>query len=295
MALIASLRISCRRPALVSFPDSFRVCHRWVSSVPHDILDQIDRKKPLANSVNLYSRHFSVSTGEYNWPCTTKEDVHYGPGSNNPSFRLSQFVVDWATSMKPNKNVMYTKSSHRSKLPCVHVYPDNLKVTFKSSTLEEVEKFQSTWMFGNDQKLDFLTVEKLPKNTVHIYVCCHGARDQRCGVIGELVISGMRNYLAVPPTAALQELDIQVFGCSHIGGHKFAGNMVIYKPDWKQGIWYGRVLPEDIDNIMRETVVNGKIIGRHWRGGLPDGHWDPKEHMTTEEAEKRSIECACMS
>ena len=291
MALVASLRL-CPRPTLVSCSNSLRVCHRAVSSVPQAILDQLDQKKPLANSVNLYSRHFSVSTGEYNWPATIKEDV------NNPRFRLSQFVMDWARSMKPSKHVIYTKSSHRSKLPCVHVYPDNVKITFNSSTLEEVERFQSAWMFGNDQDLDFLTIEKLTKNTVHIYVCCHEARDQRCGVIGELLISGLREYVTAPPTdvaGSLQQLDIQVFGCSHIGGHKFAGNMVVYKPDWKQGIWYGRVLPEDIDNVMRETVINGKVIGRHWRGGLPDGSWDPKEHMTAEDAEERSIECACMS
>jgi len=292
MALVRNLRHSCPRSTLVSFSNTFNVSHRRVSSVPQDIIDHLDQKKPLANSVNLYSRHFSVSTGEYNWPATIKDDV------NGPSFRLSQFVVDWATSMKPNKNIIYTKSSHRSKLPCVHVYPDNVRVTFNSSTLEEVKKFQYAWMFGNDQKLDFLTVEKVPANAVHIYVCCHGARDHRCGVIGGLLISGMREYITAPPTdvaESLQQLDIQVFGCSHIGGHKFAGNMVLYKPDWKQGIWYGRVLPDDIDYIMRETVINGKIIGKHWRGGLPDGTWDPKEHMTAEDAEQRSIDCGCMS
>lgn len=252
------------------------------TSVPQDILDQLDQKKPLANSVNLYSRHFSVSTGEYNWPSTVKEDVHYGPNTKDPSYHLSQFVVDWAKVMKPNKNVMYTKSSHRSKLPCVHVYPDNVRITFNSSTLEQVGKFQSAWMFGDEQKLDFITVEKLPQNTVHIYVCTHGARDQRCGVVGHLLIARLQKYA----TNA-----IHVFGCSHIGGHKFAGNMVIYRPEWKQGVWYGRVLPDDIDNIVRETVINGKILGKHWRGGLPDGNWDPKLHMTAEQAE--NIDCAC--
>ena len=32
--------------------------------VPPDVLREIDQKKPLANSVNLYQRHFSVSSGE---------------------------------------------------------------------------------------------------------------------------------------------------------------------------------------------------------------------------------------
>ena len=299
MAFASSLCRPCTRQSVtpVAVQNSIRLYlynRSYSTSIPQDILDQLDHTKPLANSVNLYSRHFSVSTGEYNWPSTMREDLQYGPDSTNP-FRLSQFVVDWATAMKSNRKVVCTKSSHQSLLPCVHVYPDNVKITFNSSTLKDVEKFQSVWMFGSDEKLDFITVEPLAKNTVHIYVCCHRARDERCGIIGELLISKIREYVNAPPAEmGMNGLDIQVFGCSHVGGHKFAGNMVVYKPDWKQGIWYGRALPDDIDKIMRETVIDGKILAKHWRGGLPDGNWDPKEHITGEEAEKRAIECACM-
>src|SRR6266496_1744269 len=114
--------------------------------IPQVLLEQIDRKKPLANSINPYSRHFSVSTGFYNWPSTTKDDTLYGPRGDG-SFQLSQFVVDWAAALKPNKHIMYTKSSHISTSLCVHVYPDNLKVTFNSNTpsLDQVREFQSKW------------------------------------------------------------------------------------------------------------------------------------------------------
>jgi len=284
---LVNLRLTLRLRIVINGnpPNSLAVGLRSVSTfVPRDILDQLDQEKPLANSVNLYSRHFSVSTGEYNWPSTVKDDVHYGPASNHPSFHLSQFVVDWAKVMKPNKNVVYTKWSHRSTLPCVHVYPDNVRITFNSSTQDQVKKFQSAWIFGEEEQLDFVTVEKIPKNTVHIYVCTHGARDQRCGVIGRLLIERFKDY---------ETGTLQVFGCSHIGGHKFAGNMVIYRPEWKQGIWYGRVLPDDVEKIMQETVFNGKILGQHWRGGLPDGTWDPKQHMTAGDAEKIDANRCC--
>jgi hypothetical protein len=243
---------------------------------------------------------------------TLKEDIQYGLTAksiegNLPVFQLSQFVVDWATAMKPNKNVMYTKSSHVSQIPCVHVYPDNIKVTFRSESpgLDEIRKFQLQWMLSsNSPSLDFITVEHLPPETVHIYVCCHAARDQRCGVIGQLLISRMREYVKTPPddlAAALKSLDVSIFGCSHVGGHKFAGNMIIYRPDWKQGVWYGRVLPDDVDEIMRETVLSRKVLGKHWRGGLPRGDWNPKERISAEEAEKRALEwdsnanCACQN
>jgi hypothetical protein len=272
--------------------------------IPLKVLQQLDQKNPLANSVYDYSRHFSISTGEYNWPAAIKEDIHYGPSSRNiggkaSPFHLSQFVVDWATVLKPNRHVMFTKSSHISSHPCIHVYPDNIKVTFNSEfpSLDEIREFQSSWILSSSKEsLGFITVEELPRNTVHIYVCCHAARDQRCGVIGNLLISTMRDYLKTPPAdlaAPLGSMDIQIFGCSHMGGHKFAGNMVIYRPVWKQGIWYGRILPNNVDEIMRETVLDGKILGKHWRGGLPDGSWDPKEHISGGEAEKRAMKWRC--
>src|SRR5204863_5782537 len=104
-----------------------------------------------------------------------KDDTLYGPRGDG-SFQLSQFVVDWAAALKPNKHIMYTKSSHISTSPCVHVYPDNLKVTFNSNTpsLDQVREFQSKWTLSNEA-LDFITVEELSPETVHIYICCHAA------------------------------------------------------------------------------------------------------------------------
>ncbi|GJE84120.1 sucrase ferredoxin [Phanerochaete sordida] len=54
---------------------------------------------------------------------------------------------------------------------------------------------------------------------------------------------------------------------SHIGGHKFAGNVIIYKP---QGVsvWYGRVTPHHCEAIVRDTIVGGKVLPPLLRGGL---------------------------
>ena len=67
--------------------------------------------------------------------------------------------------------------------------------------------------------------------------------------------------------------------CSCIGGHAFAGNVVIYLPkNWKaedgerisplagKGIWYGRVEPRHVWGIMEETVKKGVIITELLRG-----------------------------
>lgn len=215
---------------------------------------------------------------------------------------MSRFVVDWTAALKPNKDILYTKSSHRSEFPCVHIYPDYVKIKFNSKIpkAEQVREFQSQWIdHETSRELHFMTVEELPKNSVHIYVCCHAARDERCGVIGGLLLSTLREYISSPPQDIaddLQHLDLQVFGSSHVGGHKYAGNMILYRPQWRQGVWYGRISPSNVDEIMRETVIGQKVLGKHWRGGLPGGNWDPKNGISAEDAERLSREwrdCAC--
>lgn len=46
------------------------------------------------------------------------------------------------------------------------------------------------------------------------------------------------------------------------------GPIVIIYPD---GIWYGKVTPEDVTEIVLNHVINGKIVERLL---LPDEAWD---------------------
>lgn len=62
---------------------------------------------------------------------------------------------------------------------------------------------------------------------------------------------------------------------SHIGGHKWAGNVIIYIPPSfsrnalaGRGIWYGRVGPEHVEGIVAKTMLEGKVIKELFRGGI---------------------------
>ena len=67
--------------------------------------------------------------------------------------------------------------------------------------------------------------------------------------------------------------------CSHIGGHAFAGNVIICIPrDFRpiknqdvsclagKSIWYGRVEPRHVEGIVTETLENGRVIQELLRG-----------------------------
>lgn len=122
-----------------------------------------------------------------------------------------------------------------------------------------------------------------------VLICGHMDRDKRCGIYGPILLEQFNKYLppTVNPTATL---------VSHVGGHRFAGNVIIYiPPDFLptlghfspssgnivnkeknpvphklggSGIWYGRVEPESVEQIVNETILGGRIIGNHFRGGI---------------------------
>lgn len=130
-----------------------------------------------------------------------------------------------------------------------------------------------------------------------ILICGHGGRDQRCGVMGPLLrnefrialvrsgfqVLGVRG-LAIPGSEGRRDQRNAIVGLiSHIGGHRFAGNVIVYLPPqysagdiqagrknrWAgKGIWYGRVEPKHVEGIVKETILNGRIIEELFRGGV---------------------------
>ncbi|PNS14415.1 Actin patches distal protein 1 [Sphaceloma murrayae] len=130
---------------------------------------------------------------------------------------------------------------------------------------------------------------------VLVLVCSHGGRDARCGVLGPVLIREFEGVLAREGVRVLTEaeaeaeaeaeekgeepgLTARVAGISHVGGHKFAGNVIVYLPRGMRGnglagkgVWYGRVEPGHVEGIVRETVLGGRVIRELFRGGVGPG------------------------
>lgn len=111
-----------------------------------------------------------------------------------------------------------------------------------------------------------------PIITPTILICGHGGRDVRCGILGPILQSAFRSELA------RRNISADVGLISHIGGHKYAGNVIIYVPPSMQenalrgsGIWYGRLGPESVEGVVEETLVKGRVIVELLRGGVVQG------------------------
>ncbi|KIW18181.1 hypothetical protein PV08_02469 [Exophiala spinifera] len=149
-----------------------------------------------------------------------------------------------------------------------------------------------------------------------ILICSHGQRDRRCGVLGPLLHGEFTRYISssrgraarcgggttgplepvtgafrssmsdTPGSADDEILPVNVGMISHVGGHKWAGNVIIYVPPGMRspapgaaaaagphplagkGIWYGRVEPRHVEGIVEQTLARGTVIQELFRGGL---------------------------
>ncbi|KAK1438814.1 hypothetical protein QVD17_04625 [Tagetes erecta] len=99
----------------------------------------------------------------------------------------------------------------------------------------------------------------------HIFVCAHSSRDKRCGFCGPILINKFKEE------TVLRGLDnVSVTACSHVGGHKYAGNLIIYSVRDKKvcGHWFGYVTPNDVPELLDNHIGKGEIIDRIWRGQM---------------------------
>lgn len=157
------------------------------------------------------------------------------------------------------------------------------------------------------------------KQSPTVLICGHGGRDMRCGIMGPAVHAEFKRVLR---QKGFNVSDAEEKGTekvvdapdhanvgliSHIGGHKYAGNVIIYIPPGLmtkhsgsstsgspsssgpsstspelqekivasaqnplagKGIWYGRMEPRHVEGIVEETILRGRVVADHFRGGV---------------------------
>lgn len=88
-------------------------------------------------------------------------------------------------------------------------------------------------------------------------VCGHTQRDSRCGVVAPHLLNELKAIIN-PNTDKIGTI-------SHIGGHAYAGNLLMYPED----LWYGRVTPDKIQGL-HHSRLQGQIISSLYRGDMSD-------------------------
>ncbi|XP_045833222.1 uncharacterized protein LOC123924390 [Trifolium pratense] len=218
------------------------------------------RQSSLVGTVELYERHvFLCYKNPRFWPSRI-EAAEFD--------RLPRLLY---AAVKARKNQMKketrlticeghdgTETSNGDVL----IFPDMIR--YRRLTHFDVETFVEEVLVKNGEWLPG-TPETLKGS--YVFVCSHGSRDRRCGVCGPVLVSRFREEIE------LHGLQGKVFvsPCSHIGGHKYAGNVIIFGSSVNgevTGHWYGYVSPEDVPLLLQQHIMKGEIIDSLWRGQM---------------------------
>eukprot|EP00887_Chlorella_sp_A99_P001394 scaffold8.g1394.t1 len=107
-----------------------------------------------------------------------------------------------------------------------------------------------------------------------LFVCCHGARDARCGSLGPPLAAALLRGVR---ERGLQE-QVRVLKTSHVGGHKHAGNVLVHGAVHPcDGDWFGGLSAPAagafLDALLGMEVgadggAEDPVLRRWWRGRL---------------------------
>ena len=146
---------------------------------------------------------------------------------------------------RPNTKLLFVRRPHRRDHPVLSVF-------WGSSPQREGELFHAE-VEGYDELFDLDLTVPGGSRLDHplLLVCTHGKHDRCCARYGR------------PLYEALEEAADEdwVWQTSHVGGDRFAGN-VVFLPD---GLYFGRVAPADAWSVLDEYLA-GRIDLDHYRG-----------------------------
>jgi hypothetical protein len=94
-----------------------------------------------------------------------------------------------------------------------------------------------------------------PLPDLSLFVCCHDFRDVRCGERGPALAAALQRLLRARDLTS----KVGVFATSHVGGHKYAGNVVCYGAAHPcDGDWFGGLTAEHAEAFL-DALLNVEV------------------------------------
>ncbi|CAF0748890.1 unnamed protein product [Adineta ricciae] len=223
------------------------------ATYPPEICQEIDHGS-MVGSVDKHRRHLCIgqSVPASQWPKDVKDLQGDYIAELSRVLKEKKASIGYAVKLT-SASVVTTTSDDPSHSADWYIFPDQIKIS--NINIEQIEQVIQT-IFVDDQSVikikdqtksieeqlkedsnlptfdDNIKCERL--HGLWLLVCCHYQRDQRCGVIGPMLIDEIEKYARETDRTD----NVHWLKISHIGGHKFAGNVIVYP----SGTWYGRVL-----------------------------------------------------
>ncbi|KAA8548151.1 hypothetical protein F0562_004588 [Nyssa sinensis] len=217
-------------------------------------------KSNLAGTIDAYDRHvFLCYKGHESWPSRVEDsETDMLPKLLSGALKARKNDISVKTRLTICEGLDGTELSDGDVL----IFPEMIK--YRGLNDSDVDTFVED-VLVNGKPWASGVKEVLAGS--HIFVCAHNNRDRRCGVCGPALIEKFKEEIEL---RGLKD-QVLVSACSHVGGHKYAGNLIIFNADPEgkiAGHWYGYVTPNDVPEFLDQHIGKGEIIERLWRGQM---------------------------
>ncbi|CAI7577126.1 unnamed protein product [Penicillium glandicola] len=247
-------------------PECLKDCANCTVQFPSKV--KIEMSRPLYGQVKEFHAHVLVATGQSDWK---EKDVGKVSGSLMEAFDEAKpehgRIKVSASNLTPPEQPITDGSPNQATT--VLILPSFTYVD--SVTQADVPDLITRFIDPIDQQNGTDAIAPANGMTARpceldylILLCSHGRRDARCGITAPLIKRELERHLR--PLGLDRDADDSraggagIFFVSHVGGHKFSANVLIYRKKDQQMIWLARVRPEHCEGIVKYTILQGKVV-----------------------------------
>ncbi|KAH8693919.1 putative sucrase/ferredoxin domain protein [Talaromyces proteolyticus] len=250
-------------------PDCLRDCADCTVHFPAKFHIETERK--IYGKIKPFATHVLVATGKSDWvskPDSEKGSLAHALSTASTNERLMVNTSNLNSYRDGSESEGADDGTTVLVLPSFE-FIDNV-------TIPAVPEFVSR--FINKEPSQTAAPSQLRSRPCpHDYVvllCSHKRRDARCGISAPLIKKELERHLR--PAGLYRDTDderlggVGIYFVSHVGGHKFSANVLVYRKQQGQLIWLARVTPENCEGIVKYTILQGKVVHPEFqlRGGF---------------------------
>ncbi|KAI9925646.1 hypothetical protein MW887_006029 [Aspergillus wentii] len=251
----------------VDGPDCLKECADCTVHFPSKV--KVETSRPLYGGIDEINTHVLVATGKSDW----KEKVEHEPGTLMEAFDKRFAKSRYGPLMVSASNLIPadpdSEENSRRKASTVLLLPSFTYVDSVAPTdiPELVDRFIDAPQSQSSDSSSYPNSQLSSRPCQHDYVvllCSHKRRDARCGITAPLIKKELERHLR--PLGLHRDADddrpggVGIHFVSHVGGHKFNANVLIYRKQDQQMIWLARVRPEDCEGVVKYTILQGKVV-----------------------------------
>jgi hypothetical protein len=159
-------------------------------------------------------------------------------------------------------NANSTTNGISNNKPLVNVNQDSSDVLASLSTFSKLSinlSFVSSDFLEDGSNVDV----SVDNSYAYVFLCSHTTRDKRCGITAPIMKKEfefhLRDFDLYRDASDSRPNGVKIAFINHVGGHKFAANVLMYTKKLGKNIWLARCTPNNVKPIIEQSLLLGKV------------------------------------